>query len=353
MDISGNVTVGNLFRTQPQYQHQGQAGAENASARPEVAPEDRPIVAAKQVIATGEPPEARPDDQPGDEEGQESESREDLKQNAQRRERREQQTDTGRKELSSEEQFAVRRLRELDQQSRSHVSAHLGAAGSVGVGSVDFRYQQGPDGQRYAVAGDVTLQASAASTPEATIAKMKKVQGAAQATADPSSQDRAVAGRAAAVEQAARRELAAQRYDEAEQPEEPRKAEAPSLPKERNEPEKPQKPVVPVALERRETPKPIENQDAKPKIPTRDLSSMEPILDRADWLSDAFTLAPLGVDATPKVPFRAVPELGLPAREAVATMSEQPSQTSREIATQAYGRASFKLVATRGVNEVA
>ena len=85
----------------------------------------------------------------------------------------------------------------------------------------------------------------------------------------------------------------------------------------------------------------------------RDISNMEPVLNGADWLGDSFRLKPLGVDATPQVPFRAVPELGIPFRQAVATMSSEPSQSSREIATQAYERASFTVSPSRGVDEVA
>ena len=71
-----------------------------------------------------------------------------------------------------------------------------------------FEYETGPDNQRYAVAGEVPIDASAVpGDPAATIDKMAVVKAAALAPAKPSAQDRAVAAQAAATAAAAAAEL--------------------------------------------------------------------------------------------------------------------------------------------------
>ncbi|MHC5109611.1 MAG: putative metalloprotease CJM1_0395 family protein [Planctomycetota bacterium] len=77
-----------------------------------------------------------------------------------------------------------------------------------------FEYETGPDGKQYAVGGEVSIDTSEVQgDPQATIAKMKQVQRAASAPAEPSSHDRAVATQARATEQKARAELAEQRRE--------------------------------------------------------------------------------------------------------------------------------------------
>jgi hypothetical protein len=116
--------------------------------------------------------------------------------------------------LSEEERSEVEALKRADAEVRRHEAAHAGAGGAF-AGQPSFTYQTGPDGKRYAVAGEVPIDvAPVAGDPEATIAKMKTVQRAANAPADPSGQDRAVAAAAARSEQQARAELAAERREE-------------------------------------------------------------------------------------------------------------------------------------------
>ena len=119
---------------------------------------------------------------------------------------------SGTRELSDEEQAEVRELKQRDQEVRRHEQAHKGAAGSHATGGPSFEYTTGPDGKRYAVGGEVNIDTSEVpGDPQATIAKMQQIRSAAQAPANPSSQDRAVANQAAATERAARAELAEQR----------------------------------------------------------------------------------------------------------------------------------------------
>lgn len=119
-------------------------------------------------------------------------------------------------ELTPEEHRIVTELQIRDRQVRSHEQAHLAAAGGYATSGASFQYQNGPDGKRYAVGGEVRIDVSRESDPEQTIRKMSVVRAAALAPADPSSQDRSVAASATAGIADAQRELQAMRTEEAE-----------------------------------------------------------------------------------------------------------------------------------------
>jgi hypothetical protein len=128
-------------------------------------------------------------------------------------------------ELSPEAQEQVAKLKARDQQVRAHEAAHMAAGGSLVRGGASFTYQQGPDGHRYAVGGEVSLDASEVpDNPQATLAKAQQLRAAALAPADPSGQDRAVAAQAATMAAQASAELATRRGDTASS-----LAEAPTL----------------------------------------------------------------------------------------------------------------------------
>lgn len=111
-------------------------------------------------------------------------------------------------QLTEEEQEQVEKMRARDQEVRAHEQAHLSAAGPYARGGVHLEYEQGPDGRRYAVAGHVDIDMSPIpGDPEATIQKMQVVRQAANAPAQPSDADRAVAAEAAQIEAKARAEL--------------------------------------------------------------------------------------------------------------------------------------------------
>lgn len=97
---------------------------------------------------------------------------------------------------AAEEQRLIDELKKTDRAVRAHEQAHLAAAGGLAVSGATFGYQRGPDGQRYAVSGEVSIDMSPGSTPQETIAKADKIRAAALAPADPSGQDRAVASQA-------------------------------------------------------------------------------------------------------------------------------------------------------------
>ncbi len=113
-------------------------------------------------------------------------------------------------ELSEDEKAEVEQLRSRDREVRAHEAAHKAAAGSYARGSAQFSYENGPDGQRYAVGGEVSIDTSKVSgDPEATINKAQTIRRAANAPAQPSGQDRSVAAQATQMESEARTELLA------------------------------------------------------------------------------------------------------------------------------------------------
>ena len=115
------------------------------------------------------------------------------------------------RKLSAEQQAQVAKLAVIDSDVRAHEAAHLTAAGPYAVSGASYTYATGPDGQLYAVGGEVSLDAGPVpNDPAATIQKARIIQAAANAPVDPSSQDRAVAAQAALMEAAAEQELAAE-----------------------------------------------------------------------------------------------------------------------------------------------
>jgi hypothetical protein len=113
----------------------------------------------------------------------------------------------GQQELSNEQQQQVRELQKTDTQVRQHEQAHKTVGGPY-AGAISLEYTTGPDGRRYATAGEVPIDASPVrNDPEATIAKMEVVKRAALAPPDPSPQDRAVAAKADAAKAQAQGEL--------------------------------------------------------------------------------------------------------------------------------------------------
>ncbi|MCC8180668.1 MAG: hypothetical protein LIP23_07150 [Planctomycetes bacterium] len=118
------------------------------------------------------------------------------------------------RDLDDAEQRQVQELKQRDQEVRTHEQAHKAVGGQY-AGSISYDYQQGPDGQRYAVGGEVSIDVSKEKDPESTIRKMQQVRAAALAPAQPSSQDQSVAAQAVQTEAEARQELAQQNMEEA------------------------------------------------------------------------------------------------------------------------------------------
>ena len=111
-------------------------------------------------------------------------------------------------ELSPEAQRMVEELKARDREVRAHEAAHVAAGGGVVKGGAQFSMQRGPDGQVYAVGGEVAIDTSRTDDPRANMAKARQIIAAALAPADPSPQDRAVAATASQMEAQAASELA-------------------------------------------------------------------------------------------------------------------------------------------------
>jgi beta-lactam-binding protein with PASTA domain len=117
--------------------------------------------------------------------------------------------------LMPEQQLELRELQQTDRKVRAHEMAHIAASGGLASKGATFSYRTGPDGQRYAVGGEVSIDTSAGRTPEETLDKAARIKAAALAPADPSPQDRKVAAMADRMTMQALTEIATR---EREQP---------------------------------------------------------------------------------------------------------------------------------------
>lgn len=112
-----------------------------------------------------------------------------------------------------EEQAEQKRIAELkarDQEVKVHEQAHAAIGGQY-AGPPSYEYETGPDGQQYAVGGEVRIDVSEVpNDPRATIQKMQQVKAAALAPAEPSNADRSVAAQASRTLMEAQVELAAE-----------------------------------------------------------------------------------------------------------------------------------------------
>jgi hypothetical protein len=114
--------------------------------------------------------------------------------------------------LSGEDREEVRNLQERDREVRTHEQAHVAAGGSYVRGGIQYEYQTGPDGRRYAVGGEVSIDTSPVSgDPQKTIQKAQQIRRAALALAEPSGADRSAAAAASQMEAQARQELIEER----------------------------------------------------------------------------------------------------------------------------------------------
>jgi hypothetical protein len=120
--------------------------------------------------------------------------------NSERSENESKQQDRIQEQQQQQDLKLIRSLSQRDREVQAHENAHSAVGGQY-AGSANYTYQRGPDGVNYAVGGEVPIDVGIIQgNPQATLEKMKLVQRAALAPAEPSSQDRKVA--AIAVQQA-------------------------------------------------------------------------------------------------------------------------------------------------------
>jgi hypothetical protein len=114
------------------------------------------------------------------------------------------------KQNQEAEQQQIEELKARDREVRLHEQAHARVGGQY-AGSPSYEYQRGPDGNNYAVGGQVMIDvAEIPNDPKATIDKMQTVRAAALAPAEPSGADRAIAADATQKMASAQADLAQQ-----------------------------------------------------------------------------------------------------------------------------------------------
>lgn len=112
--------------------------------------------------------------------------------------------------LTPDAQQKILELTQRDQEVQVHEAAHAAVGGQY-AGAPSLSYETGPDGKRYAVSGEVSIDVSeVAGDPAATMKKADVIRSAALAPAQPSSQDRNIAARAAQMKATAQAELMAE-----------------------------------------------------------------------------------------------------------------------------------------------
>lgn len=118
-----------------------------------------------------------------------------------------QQGEQSQQKFTPDQQREIEKLQERDQEVRDHEQAHQRVGGQY-AGAPSYEYTTGPDAQRYAKAGEVSIDtAEIPRDPAATIRKMQTVQSAALAPEEPSAQDFSVARAASRKEMKASQQL--------------------------------------------------------------------------------------------------------------------------------------------------
>ena len=116
--------------------------------------------------------------------------------------------------LTPTEVRQVEQLKRRDREVRRHELSHKAIAGAYARGAPSYAYRIGPDGRRYAVGGEVSIDSSKANDPRETLRKAEVIRRAAMAPAHPSMQDRQIALQASAMAAEARYELQLQEQRE-------------------------------------------------------------------------------------------------------------------------------------------
>lgn len=96
-------------------------------------------------------------------------------------------------EFSQAEKEQIADLKSRDAEVKAHEQAHRAAAAGINASAANYTYEVGPDGNRYAVAGEVSISFREGSSPEQNIQNAKAMKAAALAPAQPSGQDLSVA----------------------------------------------------------------------------------------------------------------------------------------------------------------
>ncbi|SEA86267.1 putative metalloprotease CJM1_0395 family protein [Alkalimonas amylolytica] len=122
------------------------------------------------------------------------------------------------------EQQELRELQARDREVRAHEQAHAAVGGQY-ASAPTYTYERGPDGNQYAVGGEVQIDLSEIpANPQATVQKMQQVRAAALAPAEPSAADQRIAAEASRRMLAARAAMAKEAISRSNEPSAPRRA---------------------------------------------------------------------------------------------------------------------------------
>lgn len=120
-------------------------------------------------------------------------------------------------ELTPAQQRQVRELERTDRKVREHEQAHISAGRELITSGPNYTYTYGPDGKQYVVGGEVGIDTSPESEPEANIDKGQRIQITALAPSDPSPQDYRVASVGGQLESQGRSDLVREQLEQASQ----------------------------------------------------------------------------------------------------------------------------------------
>lgn len=112
--------------------------------------------------------------------------------------------------LTQEQEDEVAKLKAADIEVKAHEQAHIAAAAGISASAPSYSYKTGPDGNQYAVAGEVNISFPMSSDPEENLQNAETMKAAALAPADPSGQDYSVAANAEKIIAEARQQISEQ-----------------------------------------------------------------------------------------------------------------------------------------------
>lgn len=111
-------------------------------------------------------------------------------------------------QTSEKDRLELENLKKQDAEVKQHERDHITAGGAFIQGGANYTFTIGPDGKRYAVAGNVNIDTGEVpGDPAATIRKANAIRKAALAPAHPSAQDLRVAAEASEMARKAQSEL--------------------------------------------------------------------------------------------------------------------------------------------------
>ncbi len=178
-------------------------------AEPAVAGDKEKAQPNQPIIASQNPIYEQPQNAVIDENEKNQQQGEEQEGQPQEQESGEEANNNSSERVSEQEKAKIDELKSRHAEVVAHEQAHAGAGGQY-AGSPSYSYETGPDGVKYAVSGEVSIDtAKVPNDPQATIIKAQQIKRAALAPAEPSSQDRRVAASADRLASEARQEILA------------------------------------------------------------------------------------------------------------------------------------------------